>query len=62
MTTQTTFERWVTIQEVADYLIKPTSWMYNNMERLNIPRYKVGNHYRFRLSEVAAWVEGNAEG
>jgi excisionase family DNA binding protein len=52
-----TIERWVTTDEVATYLSKPPSWLHNNAARLGIPRSKVGKHYRYKLSEVAAWVE-----
>jgi excisionase family DNA binding protein len=50
-------ESLVGTDEVATYLGKPRSWLYNNATRAGIPRYKVGNEYRYRLSEVAAWVE-----
>lgn len=50
-------EPFATTEDVATYLSKPRSWVHDNAARLGIPRYKVGNHYRYRLSEVAAWVE-----
>ena len=53
-----TDDRLATTEEVADYLNKPATWLYNNAGRLGIPRYRIGNHYRYRMSEVAAWVEG----
>ena len=58
-------EPWVTTADVAAYLKKPKSWVYDNGHR--IPRYKIGATYRYRLSQVAAWVEsqgatGPAEG
>lgn len=46
-----------TTAEVAAYLNKPESWVYDNAARLDIPRFKVGAHYRYRLSEVERWVE-----
>ncbi|MEI5672624.1 MULTISPECIES: helix-turn-helix domain-containing protein [unclassified Nocardioides] len=46
-----------TTAEVADYLNKPTSWVHDNAARLDLPRFKVGNQYRYRLSEIAEWVE-----
>ena len=46
-----------TTAEVATYLNKPESWVYDNAARLDIPRFKVGNHYRYRLSEIERWVE-----
>lgn len=50
-------ERYATTEEVADLLNKPTTWVYNNAGPRGIPRYKIGNHWRYRLSEVASWVE-----
>jgi excisionase family DNA binding protein len=46
-----------TTAEVAVFLKKPESWVYDNAARLDLPRFKVGNHYRYRLSEVEQWVE-----
>lgn len=55
--TKLTTEPWVTTEHVAEFLAKPESWVYNNAARVGIPRYKIGNQYRYRLSEVSAWVE-----
>lgn len=55
-------EPFVTTEEVAAFLGKPPSWLYNRAERLEIPRYRVGNQLRYRISEVAAWVEGGRLG
>jgi excisionase family DNA binding protein len=54
----TTTERFVSTEEAAELLGKPVSWLRNNAGPLGIPRYHLGNHWRFRLSEVAEWVEG----
>lgn len=53
-------ERFATTEEVADFLKKPASWVYHNAGPRGIPRYKVGNHWRYRLSEVALWVENRS--
>ncbi|MER7071021.1 helix-turn-helix domain-containing protein [Terrabacter sp. NPDC000476] len=50
-------EAFVTTEEVANFLGKPSSWLYNNAHKLHVPRYRVGTQLRYRLSEVAAWVE-----
>lgn len=49
-------EPFVGIREAASFLGKPSSWLYNRAERLGIPRYRVGQQLRFRLSELAEWV------
>jgi predicted DNA-binding transcriptional regulator AlpA len=55
-------EGFVGTEEVAAFLGKPASWLYNRAEALNIPRYKIGLQYRYRLSEVAEWVVRNGAG
>lgn len=55
--TTTHTEPLVTTEDVAEYLKKPRSWVHDNAGRHGIPRFKVGNQYRYRLSEVADWVE-----
>jgi len=50
-------EPWVTTEDVARHLGKPVSWIYNNAHRLGIPRVKIGNQLRYRLSEVDDWAE-----
>jgi len=52
-----TYETYATTEEVAAFLNKPQSWVFQNAGPRGIPRYKVGNQWRYRLSEVAAWVE-----
>jgi excisionase family DNA binding protein len=56
-----TAERYVTTDEVAEFLGKPVTWVYNNAGPLGIPRYRLGNHYRYRLSEVAEWLSGQRQ-
>ena len=58
----TTIEPFVSTEEVCEFLGKPASWLYNRAERLGVPRYRVGLQYRYRLSEVAAWVERTRQG
>lgn len=60
MGTTATTEKYVSTAAAAEFLDKPASWLRNNAARLGIPRRRVGNHWRFRLSEVEAWVERQA--
>ncbi|RCG30605.1 DNA-binding protein [Sphaerisporangium album] len=50
-------ERWVGTKEVALHLGKPASWIYDNVIKLRIPHRKVGNQYRYRLSEIDRWMD-----
>jgi excisionase family DNA binding protein len=53
-------EKLLTIQQVADLLHVPVSWVYGrtrkrSMERL--PGIRLGKYWRFREEEIHAWVE-----
>lgn len=50
-------EPFVGTNEVAEFLGRPRSWVHDNQARLGIPRIKVGQQFRYRLSEIAAWAE-----
>lgn len=52
-------EPFVDLQTVADFLGKDRDWLYSNQARLGIPRVRLGRHFRYRISEVVAWMEGN---
>lgn len=51
-------ERWVTTVEVAEHIGKPPSWVYANAARVGLPRRRIGQHFRYLLSEVDAWIDG----
>ncbi|WP_456825326.1 helix-turn-helix domain-containing protein [Cellulomonas sp. P5_E12] len=52
-------EPFVTAEDVAAYLDKPVSWIYNNAERQGMPRYRIGNQWRYRLSELDEWMRSS---
>lgn len=45
------------VDELAEYLAVPSSWIYDNHARLDLPALKLGRHLRFRASDVDAWLE-----
>ena len=49
-------EPFITTREAAAYLGKPVSWLYHEAEERGLPRYKVGNQWRHKRSELDAWV------
>lgn len=53
-------EPFVGAEDAALHLGKPISWIYNNAERLQMPRYRIGNHWRYRLSDLDQWVRDGA--
>jgi excisionase family DNA binding protein len=48
-------ERWVSAADVAEHLGQPVTWVRKYAPL--IPHVRVGRPYRFRLSEVDAWME-----
>jgi len=52
-----TAEELLTVAELASWLRKPRSWIYNRLTDLGIPHVRLGNHIRFKRSEVEAWLD-----
>jgi excisionase family DNA binding protein len=52
--------RLLTVGEVAEMLHVPVSWVYGRMRKRSgerLPGYRLGKYWRFRETEVLAWVE-----
>jgi len=50
----------LTIEEVAELLNVPVSWVYGKTRRRSIdriPGFRLGKYWRFRESDVLAWIE-----
>jgi excisionase family DNA binding protein len=47
---------WLTIQEAADLLRVPVSWLYERTRTNRVPHVKLGKYLRFDRDELAAWV------
>jgi len=57
--------RLLTVEEVADLLHVPVSWVYGRMRKRSLerlPAYRLGKYWRFRENEIFAWVERQAGG
>ena len=50
-------ERWVDIDGVADHLGVTTDSLYRWVKKRGFPVHRVGRLFRFKLSEVDAWVK-----
>ena len=49
----------LTIREVAELLRVPVSWVYDRLRRSaasRLPGFKLGKYWRFRKTEVLAWL------
>lgn len=55
--------RLLTVEEVADLLHVPVSWVYGRMRKRSLerlPAYRLGKYWRFREDEIHAWVKRQA--
>ena len=55
----------LTIEEVAELLKVPISWVYERTRRRTldrIPGFRLGKYWRFRESDVLAWLERQRAG
>jgi excisionase family DNA binding protein len=51
----------MTIREAADYLKRNPATLYRLVERGQIPAFRIGGMWRFRLSDLEAWVAGTQQ-
>jgi len=49
-------DKWLTIEQIADYLQVSREKMYKLCQNDKIPASKVGGQWRFDIEEVDAWV------
>jgi excisionase family DNA binding protein len=52
----------LTVQDVAEILRVPTSWVYERTRRRSadrIPGFRIGKYWRFRLGDIKVWLEEN---
>jgi len=55
----------LTVEEVAELLQVPVSWVYERTRRRNldrIPGFRLGKYWRFRSEDVLAWIERQQAG
>ena len=59
-------DRWLSVEDIAEYLGIKRDTVYRWIDRRNMPAHKVGRLWKFRKDEVDRWVrkgeasEGNA--
>ena len=49
-------EGWVNLSEAAAHLQVSKSFLYQKGQSLGIPRAKLGSKYRYKKSELDAWL------
>ena len=58
----TTVERWYSMKEITEHLGVSRDTVLNWIEKRNMPAVKIGRLWKFKISEVDAWIkEGNAD-
>lgn len=50
-------DSWVGIPEAAEYLGVTKDTIRNWIKKTNIPAHRVGKFWRFKISELDAWVK-----
>ncbi|MCL0034826.1 helix-turn-helix domain-containing protein [Dehalococcoidia bacterium] len=50
-------DKWLTLEQIAEYLQMSTSSIYKMAQKGKIPAYKVGRQWRFKKEEIDRWIE-----
>ncbi|MDD8020088.1 MAG: helix-turn-helix domain-containing protein [Acidobacteriota bacterium] len=48
--------KWLTLEQIAEYLQMSKSSIYKMAQGGKIPAYKVGRQWRFKEEEIDTWV------
>lgn len=52
-------ERWCSLKEIMEYLGVSRDTVMKWIEQKNMPAAKIGRLWKFKISEVDAWVKAN---
>ena len=50
-------DKWLSLEEIADYLGVTKDTIRNWIKKTDIPAHKIGRLWKFKLSEVDEWVK-----
>jgi len=50
-------DKWLTLEQIAEYLQMSTSSIYKMAQTGKIPAYKVGRQWRFKKEEIDRWIK-----
>ncbi|NUM58137.1 MAG: helix-turn-helix domain-containing protein [Bdellovibrionaceae bacterium] len=53
-------EQYLNIDQVAEFLQLPKSWIYERTRNNTIPHYKMGKYLRFKKSDLDTWISKNS--
>ena len=51
-------EKWVNLEEIAEHMGLSKDTIRNYIKKQQIPYHKIGKQYKFKISEIDAWIEG----
>ncbi|MBK4218088.1 helix-turn-helix domain-containing protein [Paracoccus caeni] len=49
-------DRWLSVEEIADYLGVSKDTVYGWISRREMPAHKVGRLWKFKIDEIDEWV------
>jgi excisionase family DNA binding protein len=55
-------DRVLTIPEAAAHIRMSEDWTYRAARQGDLPAFKIGRNWRFRMSDLNAWVEAQTKG
>jgi len=55
-------DKWLSVDEIADYLGVKRDTIYNWISEKNMPAHKVGRFWKFRKDEVDTWIRSGGAG
>ena len=55
-------DRWLSVEEIAEYLGINRDTVYKWIERKKMPAHKVGRLWKFKKSQIDGWVEAGKAG
>ena len=55
-------EEFVGVGDLERHFKLPRSWWYSKAEAGEVPSFKIGKYRKFRISEVASWLEQHRAG
>ena len=50
-------EKWLTVEEICDYLQVTKDTVYKWISKRNMPAHRVGKRWMFQRSEVDMWIK-----
>lgn len=53
-------DRWLSVEEIADYLGIKRDTVYKWIARRALPSHKVGRLWKFRTAEVDKWIRSGS--